>query len=236
MKRKILVVSIILSGLLLTGCLPVNMGDEGEYTLSEYQRYEDLEVLEVDIKMGVGQLNIGGDTQDLFQGNFIYSVDSWKPKVNYQSQNNKGFLSIVTPPGLKNIKIGKQEYQWDIALNEKNKIDLDLELGVGQSKLLLNTLNLHKADIEVGVGEATIDLQGDWEEDVEANIQGGVGKITILLPEEMNVEVKTSQGIGKISTNQLREKSNFYFNESNYSDHPVLRVDIKAGIGEIELK
>lgn len=230
------VIATFLLGFLFTGCTGFISRDESGYTLTEKQEYENLEILAVDIKMGVGQLNIEGGTQDLFQADFIYSVDRWKPEVVYHSKNKRGSLSVITPSSFKNVNLGKQKYQWDIALNEKSKIDLDLELGVGKSNLSLNTLNLQKVDIEMGVGETEIDLRGDWQEDVQANIQGGIGKVTILLPKDMDVELKVSQGIGKISTNKLEQKGNFYFNKPNYNDGPALKVDIKAGIGEIELK
>src|SRR5690554_1014486 len=115
--------------------------------------------------MGVGKLNVSGGIKDIFKGCFIYSIDRWKPNINYSSTGKKGQLFIEQPSNTKKINIGKkQKYQWDISLSEEIPMDLSIKLGVGSSILAFDTINLRNLDIEMGVGETEIDLRGDWEE------------------------------------------------------------------------
>lgn len=237
MKRIVLsALGILFLSFLSVGCIRRPIENGSQFTWSESQKYEALKTLDVDMKIGVGELKIGGDSKDIFQGNFIYQPERWKPEVNYNSMGSQGNLSIYQPSKMKGINLKHYKYLWDITLNNEPSINLNLKLGVGKSHLILGTLNLDKVDIEMGVGEAEIDLRGKWEKDVEISIQGGVGKTTVLLPENMGVVAKIDKGIGEISANGLNKSDNVYTNELYSDDNPTLKIDMEAGIGQIELR
>src|SRR5690554_1303845 len=184
--------------------------------------------------MDVGKLNVSGGIRDIFEGYFIYSIDRWKPNINYSSTNKKGHLLIEQPSNTKKINIGnKHKYQWDISLSEEIPMDLSVKLGVGSSILAFDTINLRNLDIEMGVGETELNLEGDWKEDVNVSIGGGVGSATIILPKNIGVIIEVEGGIGTVNADGLISNGHVYTNELYNSSPANLTMDIEAGIGEI---
>lgn len=235
-KIKIMIIlSILFLSASLIGCVRTYTGEiANNHTLTENVEYEKLESIDVDIKMGVGKLNVSGGTKDIFEGSFIYSIDSWKPIIDYNSTSKKGHLLIEQPSSTKNINIKKnQKYQWDISLTDELPMNLDVKLGVGSSILTFDTMNLQNLNIEMGVGETEIDLSGDWKEDVTVSIEGGIGSATISLPKDIGVIIEIEGGIGTINSDGLSQNGNIYTNDLYNNSNVNLIIDIEAGIGEI---
>ncbi len=237
-KFMIILSILLLLSANLIGCVRTYSGEFGsDHTLSEIIEYEKLETIDVDIKMGVGKLNVSGGIKDIFEGSFIYSIDRWKPIIDYSSTSKKGHLLIEQPSNIGKINIGKkQKYQWDISLTDELPMDLSVQLGVGSSILAFDTLNLRNLNIEMGVGETEIDLSGDWQEDLNVSIEGGVGSATIFLPKDIGVIIEVKGGIGTIHSDGLIQNGNEYTNELYNNSQANLIIDIEAGIGEIIFK
>ena len=48
--------------------------------------------------------------------------------IQYDSRDKKGELRFEHPP-IKSVNIGNNRYQWNIDLNDKPEMNLELELG-----------------------------------------------------------------------------------------------------------
>jgi hypothetical protein len=73
-------------------------------------------------------------------------------------------------------------------------------------------------------------------QDFDASIEGGVGEATVLLPSEIEVKAKAEGGIGAINAKGLKKVDGSYGNEACGESDTNLSVDVKGGVGAINLK
>lgn len=238
MYRKItspLLLTFVL--ILVTGCIGrLDVG--ATRTDSESVELGGAESANVDIKMGVGRINLRGGASDLLEADFTYNVDDWKPEVSYNVSGGEGRLSVRQPDseiGLNGIPDDEIEHEWDLRLNNDVPMDLEVDLGVGDSELTLSGLKLTNLDVEVGVGAVTIDLTGEWDQSFDVDIKGGVGQTTVRLPRNVGVRVDTQTGLGSVDVHGLIRDGNTYTNEAYEGADVVLDIEIRGGLGEIEL-
>jgi hypothetical protein len=195
----------------------------------------DAETVTAKIKMGAGELAVQGGASALMEGTFRYRHERLAPEVNYQVFNRKGILTI----GQKKrhgLVFGSSKNSWDIRLNNKVPMDMEVDLGAGQTSLDLRGFSIQRLDIDMGVGQLDLDLSGEHSKDMRINIDGGVGQATIYLPETVGVRAEIEGGIGSVQASGFRKAGHVYTNDA-YGKSPLsidLRVD--AGIGSIDLR
>jgi hypothetical protein len=195
----------------------------------------DAKSVSVEIRMGAGELKIGGDATNLLDAQFIYNVPSWKPQVEYSTAGGEGRLSIRQPAGTGGPH-GNVRYDWDLRLGDKVPLSIEVEMGAGRADLTLGKLSLSNLDLKLGAGETNVDLTGDWKNNLTAHIRGGVGRATVTLPRDVGVYATAAGGIGAINAHDLKKEHGAYVNEA-YGKSPVtLRVAIEGGVGEINLE
>src|SRR5215212_8995987 len=130
----------------------------------------------------------------------------------------------------------KARNEWDISFNDAVPTDLVVQMGAGESDLDLDSLALKGLDLQMGAGKTTVDLTGDYAKDFDASIQGGVGEATVLLPSKVGVKAKAEGGLGKINAEGLKRVGDSYVNDAYGESDVNLSVDVKSGVGEINLK
>ena len=195
----------------------------------------DAKSVRVEISMGAGELKIEGGATNLLDAQFTYDVPAWKPLVEYNASGGEGRLSIRQPGGPGGAR-GSVRYDWNLRLNGKVPLSIDLQMGAGRTNLTLGQLSLTNLDVKLGAGEAIVDLTGDWKNDLSAHVRGGVGRATLRLPRDMGVRVAVAGGIGAINARDFNKENGLYVNDA-YGKSPVtLRIDVEGGIGEIDLE
>jgi len=222
------------SALVLSGCfsfIPNKMREEA--ILVEKDKAK---ALEVDIDLGVGEMNVSGGAKEWVEGNAEYNVKKLAPQVDYDLHGDTGEVEIKhkgsTKLGLSNIK-----NTWAIQLNDSIPMDLNVETGASLANLDLQGLQLEKLDIEAGVGDLTVNLGGDWKKSFTTTIETGVGQTTVILPSKVGVKLTTEKGIGSSNVEGLMSKGNgVYVNEAYDKADVVLEVNSELGIGEITFK
>jgi hypothetical protein len=188
------------------------------------------------LKMGAGELNLTGGADQLMEGDFSYNVSKWKPKVSYDVSGKKGQLVVEQGSANGGNLSGGARNEWDINMNDEVPTDLVVRLGAGESDLDLDSLTLTGVDVRMGAGKTTVDLSGDYTRDFDATIEGGVGQATILLPSEIGVKAKAAGGLGKINAKGLKKVGDSYVNDAYGESDTNISVDVKGGVGEINLK
>jgi N-terminal domain of toast_rack, DUF2154 len=190
-----------------------------------------------DVSMGVGELSISGGATDLMNATFTYNIDSWKPIVSYNVNANNGVGTLlVQQPKSNNISTASgTRYEWDLRFNNDVPMTMKVDLGVGQGDLKLSGLNLTRLEVNNGVGDSTIDLSGPWEQNLDVVVNGGVGKVTVILPTDTGVRVTAEGGLGHVSANGLTANGSTYTNDSYGKTPYSINIDIKTGIGDIQL-
>jgi hypothetical protein len=188
------------------------------------------------LKMGAGELNLTGGADQLMEADFSYNVSKWKPKVSYDVSGKKGQLVVEQGSANGGNLSGGARNEWNISMNDEVPTDLVVRLGAGESDLDLDSLTLTGVDVRMGAGKTTVDLSGDYTRDFDATIEGGVGQATVLLPSEIGVKAKAAGGLGKINAKGLKKVGDSYVNDAYGESDTNISVDVKGGVGEINLK
>lgn len=192
--------------------------------------------LEVDIDLGVGEMNLTGGAKEWIEGKADYNIKKPAPQVTYDVSGDTGEVEIKhkgsTKLGISNIK-----NTWAIQLNDDILMDLTVETGASLANLDLQGLQLEKLDIEAGVGDLTVNLGGDWKKSFKANIETGVGQTTIIVPSKVGVKLTTEKGIGSSNIEGLISKGQgVYVNEAYDKADVVLDIKSEIGVGDITFK
>ena len=186
--------------------------------------------------MGAGELKVGGAADALMEADFSYNVADWKPEIDYEVSGEKGDLTVEQGSGDDGRLGGGARNEWDLRFSDDVPTDLVVEMGAGESDLDLDSLTLRGLDLQMGAGETTVDLTGDYDQDFDATIEGGVGEATVLVPSEVGVRVRAEGGLGKINAEGFQREGEAYVNDA-YGDSDVsLNVDVRGGVGSINLE
>jgi hypothetical protein len=197
---------------------------------------ENADSARAQLKMGAGELNITGGADQLMEADFSYNVSDWKHKVSYDVSGKKGELVVKQGSAEGGNLSGGARNEWDISMNDELPTDLVVQLGAGESNLDLDSLTLKGLDLQMGAGKITVDLTGDYTQGFDASIEGGVGQATVLLPSEVGVKAKAEGGLGGINAKGLNKVGDAYVNDAYGESDTNLNVDVKGGVGEINLK
>ena len=191
------------------------------------------ETARVDLRMGAGELRVNGGTGDLMDAVFNYNVSTWKPQVHYRSFAGRADLSVRQPEGSRHF--GNSKYDWDLRLNDEIPMDVLVHFGAGEARLNLGSLNLRSLEVDMGVGEINLDLRGTPRRDYEVRIRGGVGEATVHLPTDAGIYAIAQGGIGEIKVRGLRQEGRHWVNDLYGNAKTQIRVDVRGGIGGINL-
>jgi hypothetical protein len=227
-------------------------------TRSEAVQLADADSVNVVIFMPVGELVVGGGASDLLEAEFVFNVAELEPEIDFRA----GTLRVTSPdanlgPG-STFDLGELRNEWDLFFNDDVPMEMSIDMGAGLSRLDLGTLSLTSLDIsagagdseldlsdssslsslviDAGVGEFTVDLSGEWQNDLDASISAGVGTFSLLLPRSACVRVEVDSGIANVSASGLLVDGDVYSNDVCGESDVTLRIDIDAGVGNIDLR
>jgi hypothetical protein len=222
---------------------------------SEVVELDDADRVQVDVRMGTGELQIDGGAAELLEADFAYNIAEWKPEVTYTD----GRL-VVRQPDVERIPFSTKDsvrYRWELKLNDGVPMDMELEFGAGDGEVNLGSLALDTLDVKLGAGNVSIDMSGNdtlerleldmgagnldldlrgaWTDDVYVNIQGGVGQIQLDIPTDIGVRVDATKGIGQINADGFRLDGGDYVNDAYGESDVTLNIVLQAGVGQINL-
>ena len=217
--------------LVLAGC--EDIGDLA--TESKTIEAAGAEAVEVNIKMGAGELRVAGGAQALMEADFTYRTRRRPPEVDYHVAGSKGFLTVRNRRGGA-VVFGSSKNDWDIRLNGGIPADLKVNMGAGESRLDLADVDLRSLTVDMGVGELKLDLRGKHERNLEVSIDGGVGSGTIYLPREIGARVRVDGGIGSVDAHEFSKNGHVYTNDAYGKSAVTIDISIDAGIGSIDLR
>jgi hypothetical protein len=146
---------ILLTILALVGCNNVVIGDAKK--TQETIELGEVEQANVNIDIAVGELTLTGGSKELLEVN--YSEDL-KPELSYEIKEKKGYLSLEQSATVKLpiLHVGENHFEWDVQLTNEVPIELNVNLGVGESELVFKDIILNELKVDLGIGETTIDL------------------------------------------------------------------------------
>jgi len=222
-----------ISFLFLTAC-DMDMSPAGpEKTEMRSIDLDTSELARVQFKMGAGELSVRGGSPKLMDGEFTYARPMLRPEIRYDPSGFRGNLVIAEPSGIHHANNGK--YLWDVKLNDEKPLDLEVDFGAGEGRLDLGSLNLRSVQIQMGVGSLRLDLRGHPHTDYSVHVHGGIGEATVYLPDGVGVIADAQGGIGGINARGLTKRDGRYTNQAYGHSKTTIRLDIRGGIGAINL-
>jgi hypothetical protein len=234
MKTRFLLIALVLSAVLLAGC--VSAARVGALqTESQSVELDGAESVRVEIDFGAGDLNLAGGAEKLLEAGFTYNVAKLKPEVKYSN----GALVIRQPeargfPALQGISGFRNE--WGLRLNDQVPMELSVDMGGGTSDLQLEGLSLTRLNLNLGAGISTVDLSGDWARDLDVTIESGAADITVRLPKDVGARVEIDAGPTTVEASGLAKDGNVYTNAAYGVSEVTVQVNMNAGIGRINLE
>ena len=190
------------------------------------------ESVRVELKMPVGEMDVRGGAQKLLDADFTYNVPEWDTDVRYNSTGSIGDL-VIEQHGASSSS-GNKKNHWDLRFNDKVPLDVRAQVGAGEGRLNLGTLNL-RVNVEIGAGTLRLDLRGTPTKDYSVHIRGGVGEATVYLPKDVGISATASGVLGDVSVTGLRKTGDHYVNDAYERASVRIRLDIQGGLGSIKL-
>lgn len=226
-------------------------------TTSQTIELGDASSVDVEIQMGAGELDISGGASDLLEATFTTNVAELDPEATYSG----GRLDVKdkgVETSLRSLfDLDEFRNEWDLKFAEDVPMDMTIDLGAGRSNLALGSLALTSLDIrggagevdldlsdsqslgrfdfDLGAGEVTIDLTGEWQDNLDARIEGGLGELSLRLPAGVGVRIDVETGIGDVHASGLSRDGNTYTNDVYDTSDVTLRIDLRGGVGQINL-
>jgi hypothetical protein len=191
------------------------------------------EIVRVEMRMGAGELTVGGGSPRLLDADFDYDNPALKPTVHYESSGGFRGRLLIEQPRMHPGSSGR--YEWKLRLNNGVPMELITRLGAGNADMKLGVLNLRGVEVHMGVGNLDMDLRGDPQRDYDVEIHGGVGNATVHVPAGVGIVAHTRGGIGNIEAQGLEKRNDHWVNARREDAKVTIHLDIRGGIGNITL-
>ena len=221
------------ASILLVGCT-VDLGPSGPpQTETRSIDLDKTEMVRAELKMGAGNLRVRGGSSKLMEAEFRFARPALRPEVRYDATGFRGHLTIEEPSHTGGGNRG--DYSWDVRFNDDKPLDLLAHFGAGEARMDLGSLTLRSLDVNMGVGQLRLDLRGTPKNDYNVSIRGGVGEATVYLPASAGLYADAKGGIGGIKVQGLKERDGHYVNDAYGHAPATIRLDIRGGVGAINL-
>lgn len=230
------------------GVVLSHMNDGDTLFYDEVVALDDATRLDARIDMGVGDLRVrpaasspemSSDTA--VQASFEYD-ENRTPSVDYiVSSDGVGNLRIDHdsprgPLGWINFGFGDTDI-WELTLTDSVPIDVEVDLGAGDTDLDLRGLQIEHLDVDGGAGRTTIDLSGDRPVSVTGKVDQGAGDMTIIVPEGVGVHISIDQGAGDISNDSSLNRSGDTITSDDWDQQDVIiELTVDQGAGDISIE
>jgi hypothetical protein len=197
---------------------------------------ENADSVRASLRIGLGELKVGGGADSLMEADFAYNVAAWRPGVTYEVVGDTGELSVQQQGLREGIPTRDVRNEWDLRLSDEVPVDLSVQMGGGVGNLDLDSLDLTGLNLDVGAGVSRVDLARAWDRDLSAVIRGGAGQVTVLLPSQVGVRVDAGTRLGRINADGLRREGQAFVNDAYGASDVTLRVEVQGGAGQINLE
>jgi hypothetical protein len=245
---KSLLIGLSLTGLLLfAGCavrigdFEIQVGDPDLLETGELKQeersvpLEDIESVQVEVRMGAGKLGLQGGADSLMEAEFIYNVEEWQPEVNFEKADRLGML-VVRQPFAGTIVADNVRNEWKVKLNNDIPMRMLVQLGAGEGDLDLRGMDLRGLDVDLGAGKVTIDLSGDWGRNFSVQVKRGIGEAALRLPSGVGIRVDVKSGLGTVIGLGLERQGEFYVNDAYGESEVTIDIEVLGAIGSINLE
>lgn len=130
-------------------------------------------------------------------GDIEFSADGDATKT--VSIKQKGKTSDIAKPIKQGLRVmaNSDEIEWQIKLAQDVPLSLDINGGVGPTKIDLTSLTVRNLRLDAGVGRFSVTLP-QQDEEIDLDMNTGVGQTKVYLPENISANVDIQAGVGSV--------------------------------------
>lgn len=226
---------ILLMTALLAGSLwLLSTGVEITYGGESRQIRQDLDgatQARVKILPGVGILRLKDlrESLALVMGT-IPSEYSVQVTQSFSMIDDRAVYSLNSISGNFSFPGAGQLFIWDLGLTPSIPIDLEVEMGLGETNLELTNLDLNSLSLDLGVGQSDLILPSRGQ--LDGTIDAAIGQVIIWVPSEIGLRVQKDTALVIVQFPEDYHQEKGIYTSPNYTsaDHHVdLRIDMAIG-------
>jgi len=225
-----------LASVLLISCDHRDRHDSGPpITETKKGSVAKAEMLQAEIKMAAGELKVQGTDSDEVSADFRYSPGGLAPIFKLDTTSFRA--RAVIEQSKKDFEgFNMLENTWLVRLPNKLTTDLEVNIGAGEARLDLGTIDLRKVELHMGAGKVIADFTGTPRRDYEVIIRGGVGECEVTLPSSAGIRAEAHGGIGGIDVTGLEKHGDRWESANLSTAKTKIRLSVHGGIGQITIK
>jgi hypothetical protein len=124
---------------------------------------------------------------------------------------------------------------WDLELNPDVPLQLEISLGVGESRADLTSMQVSDLNVSMGVGQTTVILPAEGR--FQARIDGAIGQTVVLIPAGLEARVQIDTGIaGSQLPGNYRRQDDVYTSPGYAGADNRVDLEVSQAIGNISIR
>jgi hypothetical protein len=187
----------------------------------------------LEIEMAAGDLVVSGGAAQFMEAEFTYNADGLKPSVERRESGGLTLVEVTQPDA--GLTFGDASSSWNLRVKDGAPVEIVANVGAGETKMTLGSLDLRSVEVALGAGEVSVDLRGSPKASYSVRISGGVGEAQVYLPDGVGISATATGGLGSIDVQGLEQRGERWIRPGQESNPVKLTVDVSGGVGEIRL-
>jgi hypothetical protein len=124
---------------------------------------------------------------------------------------------------------------WDLGLNGEVPLELEVSMGVGESDLDLEELQVSDLTVSMGVGQTTVVLPDEGR--FQAKIDGAIGQTVVVIPAGMEARVQVDTGLaGSRLPAGYRQQDDVYTSPGYAGAEDRVDLEVSQAIGNVSIR
>lgn len=232
---RTVVMTLLVVVVMVSGCISSDDGllEVGEMrTENTFLELGSANNVEVNLEVGIGNLEVRTDSPRLMDATFRYNVDEWKPRISYVKEGEVWNLTMVQPNTDKGTE-SDAENDWEVRFGTYVPMAMYIGIGAGNGDIRIHDMNLASLSVGAGSGNLDVDLSGPWSDHLVARIGTGVGDVDLIVPSGVGVQVTVEQGVGTVVAPGFIQQGFNYKNDAYDTAEVLILIAVSIGTGNL---
>ncbi|KAA3656800.1 MAG: hypothetical protein DWQ04_30055 [Chloroflexi bacterium] len=209
-------------------------------TKSETVELGSADSVRVSVDAGIGELYVEAGASELLNADFRYNIDELEPDVTYDVDDDTGRLRVFNKDNINVIPTGEVESEWRLQFAEDVPLEMNLNLGLGDSDMDLSDLIV--TSLEVSAGAGRLDLNVGNQTLDRLRVEAGLGdvKVDVAGGTIGRFDYQSGAGSTRIDLRGAWEDDLVATIEGGLGDLTVIvprdtgvRIEVNLGLGDI---
>lgn len=232
---RTVVMTLLVIVVMVSGCISSDDGllEVGDMrTENTFLELGSANNVEVNLEVGIGNLEVRTDSPRLMDATFRYNVDEWKPRISYVEEGEVWNLTMSQPNTDKATESNAKN-DWEVRFGTYVPMAMYIGIGAGNGDIRIHDMNLASLSVGAGSGNLDVDLSGPWSDHLVARIGTGVGDVNLIVPSGVGVQVTVEQGVGTVVAPGFTQLGSNYKNDAYDTAEVLILIAVSIGTGNL---